>query len=92
MLLEEHLLEKYKNGTCVQCMINGENVLKPSLRLSPIPELPTPESEKLPIINDKVVTLDDIKVEPPNPEVPKVEPPKPVEIPVAVTKKTWCCF
>lgn len=96
-LIEEHLLEKYKNGTCVQCMINGENVLKPSLRLSPIPELPTPESEKLPIINDKVVTLDDIKIEPPKlevpkPEVPKVELPKPVEIPVAVTKKSWCCF
>jgi len=91
-LIEQHLLEKYKNGTCVQCMINGDNVLKPSIRLSPIPELPTPESEKLPIINDKIVIPDEIKIEEVKPVPPKVEAPKSVEVPVAVTKKAWCCF
>jgi hypothetical protein len=44
-IITQHLYIKYKNGVCVQCMINGEDYLKPSIRLSPIPEVPSNNSE-----------------------------------------------
>jgi hypothetical protein len=73
-------------------MINGEDVLKPSIRLSPIPELPTPESEKIPIIDSKIIKLEESKPEESKPEESKPEEIRSTEIPVPIIKKSfWCC-
>jgi hypothetical protein len=73
-------------------MINGEDILKPSIKtsLSPIPELPTPESdsEPSPFIEKKVEL---------NPIVSIIAEIKPDEIripevPIVIKKQKWYCF
>lgn len=79
------LLQDYKNGTCVQCMINGDDVLRPSVRLSPIPEIPTPQSTP----EKEEIKVDIIDTIPENIEIEQVIKPEPV---VNVQKKRfWCC-
>ena len=91
-IISQELIGKYKNGICVACMINGEDILKPSIKtsLSPIPELPTPESdsEPSPFIEKKVEL---------NPIVSIIAEIKPDEIripevPIVIKKQKWYCF
>jgi hypothetical protein len=89
-LISQYLFEKYKNGTCVSCMINGEDTLKPSIQthLLPIPELSTPDSEITPVIEKKVEINPVVSVVS---EIKQVEARLP-EVPVIIKKQKWCCF
>jgi hypothetical protein len=94
-IISQYLFEKYKNGTCVSCMITGEDTLKPSIKthLTPIPELSTPDSEITPIVEKKVETNPVVSVisEIKQPEIKVVETRIP-EVPVIIKKTKWCCF
>jgi hypothetical protein len=96
-IITQHLYQKYKNGVCVQCMINGDNILRPSIRLSPIPEVPSTNSE-LDSISSVESKKQEIKREVDEnvqiqvPESIKILETRTAEVPVITPKKSfWCC-
>jgi hypothetical protein len=86
-LITEHLYKTFKNGTCVSCMINGDDVLKPRIKteLASILELPESSSESPTIesIIETSLSIDDK-------DKTKTDETKIVEIVVTPINKTWC--
>jgi hypothetical protein len=81
-IISQQISEKYIKGLCSQCMISGDYVPKPIL--TPIPEVPTPETTPIEVKEIKLETSVDSLV--------KVIEKRPVEIPIAPIKKSiWCC-
>jgi hypothetical protein len=105
-IITQHLYIKYKNGVCVQCMINGDDILKPTLRLSPIPEISSKDSE-LDSISSLERQKEDIKsiivpiisdiistpAPPPSPNISvnEIRQVEPPQVPL-INKKSWLCF
>jgi hypothetical protein len=80
-IITQQIIIKYKNGLCVQCMITGEYVPKP--QLTPILEVPTPESSPEEIKIDKPKVSFDIDT---------TTETRPAEIVIPPIKKpVWCC-
>jgi hypothetical protein len=100
-LITEHLFKTYKNGTCVACMINGDDVLNPRIKtqLSSIPEISsssdeTPDETPIETIMETSLSIDDknktAEVKTAETTIAEV---KTAEILVTQSKKTWCgCF
>jgi hypothetical protein len=105
-IITQHLYQKYKNGVCVQCMINGEDILKPTIKLTPIPELSplNSDTDSVSSVNNK----ENDKKEDDNKENDKKEDDKkednkstdiqdpiienkPNEIAIVSVKKSWWC-
>lgn len=105
-IITQHLYIKYKNGVCVQCMINGDDILKPTLRLSPIPEISSKDSE-LDSVSSLECQKEDIKsiivpiisdiistpAPPPSPNISvnEIRQVEPPQVPL-INKKSWLCF
>jgi hypothetical protein len=80
-IITTQLLEKYKKGLCVQCMITGEYMAKP--HLSTIPEVPTPETTPIEV---KEIQTKNIINDAPKDEI------RPPEVPIVPVKKpSWLC-
>jgi hypothetical protein len=75
-IIKQNISEKYKNGLCAQCMITGDYVPKPTL--SPIPEIPTPETTP-------------IEFKPAQIQQPSSLETREAEIPTVKTTPLWCC-
>ncbi len=106
-IITQHLYIKYKNGVCVQCMINGDDILKPTIRLSPIPEASSKDSELDSIssferqkediksilvpIIETKKAVETISAPPPSPINLVPETIQAVPVQVPIKKKSWLC-
>jgi hypothetical protein len=106
-LISQHLYETYKNGVCVNYMINGkkvnnennpvnEIVLKPTIRLSPIKEFvnETPESDTIYAFStDQEKPADNPADKPANNPVenPADKLVEEIRTVEVIKKKSWCC-
>jgi hypothetical protein len=95
-LITQHLINNYKDGICVQTMINGENIVKPLIntQLSSIPEVPTPQSEKSE--SESVASQDITQGSDKGFEIKEEETKQTPEVrsasPTLKKKSPWCCY
>lgn len=89
-ILTQHLYIQYKNGVCVQCMINGEDILRPNIRLSPIPEVSSKNSE-LDSISSFESKKEEIKLIIAPPPSPNITINEIKEVETTQKKKSWLC-